>query len=486
MDLRDYWEILRRRWISGSVVLLLVVAAACVLTITATPKYTATTRIFFAVQGTDTATELAQGSTFAQQQMASYAQVATTPLVLDPVIKQLGLSTTADDLAGSVSAVAPESTVILELSATDTNAAQASRIVNAIAQELATVSGKLSNTHNNGTDAVKATILAPAQVPTAPSSPNIPRNIGIGVVLGIVLGLVVALVRNALETKIRSAQDIERLTDKPVLGTIAFDEKVVESPLIVIDQPLSALSEAIRRLRTNLQFVDTTKKSKVIVVTSSVPGEGKSTTAMNLAAALATAGSRVLLIDADLRRPSVASYMGMEGRAGLTSVLIGSADAYDVVQPWRDTSLHIMPSGRIPPNPSELLGSERMEELLTELSQRYDMVLLDSPPMLPVTDATVLTRIADGALLVVGAGRAHRGQVEESLSTLSTAGARLFGVVLNKIARRDAMPYVYENGYYSPEWDNAPVRTEDTTPVDESVPVSTHARRASRLANQGR
>lgn len=481
MELRDYLDILRRRWVSGTIVALVVIAAACALTLTTTPKYTSTTRIFFAVQGTDSATELAQGSTFTEQQMSSYAQVATTPLVLDPVIKKLGLRTSADTLARSISAVAPSDTVILELSVTDPDAQQATQIANAVATELASVSSKLSSKRNNGADAVKATILAPAQVPTAPSSPNVTRNIGIGVVLGLVIGLGVALARNAVDTKIRSVQDIERLTDSPVLGTIAFDDKVPQHPMVVADEPLSAPSEAIRRLRTNLQFVDTTKDSKIIVITSSVPGEGKSTTSMNLAAALATAGSRVLLIDADLRRPSIAAYMGMEGRAGLTSLLIGHADASDVIQPWRDTTLHILPSGRIPPNPSELLGSERMQELLDELSLRYDTILIDSPPMLPVTDATVLTRIADGAVIVVGAGRTHRGQLGESLATLETAGAKLFGLVLNKIARRDAMPYVYENGYYSPEWD----RTDASLAEAENLDLATTARRASRLAKQG-
>jgi capsular exopolysaccharide synthesis family protein len=448
VELRDYLDVLRRRWITAVVVALTVLAATSAITLLMPEKYTATTRLFFAVQGTESVTDLAQGSTFAEKQITSYAEVATSPIVLDPVIDQLHLTVSSVDLAKSVAATVPTDTVILDVSVTDPDPQQATAIANAIGTQLAQVVGELSPERTNGTQAVKATILKPAVVPPFPSSPNVLRNLAVGAALALVLGLAAALLRNVLDTKIRSDDDLRALTDSPVLGTIALDEVVSAHPVVVADEPLSGPSEAVRRLRTNLQFVGAPNASKKVVITSSVPGEGKTTTSINLAVALADAGLRVILVDADLRRPSVAENMGLEGAAGLTTVLIGRAELADVIQPWRSSRLDILPSGQVPPNPSELLGSTAMDVLLEQLGETYDVVLLDSPPLLPVTDATILTKLAGGALVVVGADRIHRRQLEDSLDTLATAGAETYGLVLNKVAKRDAQPYAYHGAYY--------------------------------------
>lgn len=471
MELRDYLEILRRRWVGATVVALSVLAAVSALTLLATPQYTATTRLFFSVQGSESVTDLAQGSTFAEKQMTSYAEVATSPLVLDPVIRELRLDTTADVLASSITAAVPTDTVILEISAVDPNRDRAREVANAVGSQLADVAVTLVPERQDGSDAVQATVLAPAQLPADPSSPDVLRNLALGLALGLLLGAGVALLRHVLDTKVRSDQDVRALTDQPLLGAIAFDDAVPSHPVMVADQPLSAPAEAIRRLRTNLQFVGVASGSKSLVITSSVPGEGKSTTAINLAVSLADAGSRVVLVDADLRRPSVAEYLGLEGRAGLTSVLIGRADVEDVIQPWRDSGLDVLPSGQVPPNPSELLGSPAMVELLAKLEASYDIVLLDTPPLLPVTDATILTKLVGGAVMIVGADRIHKAQLAESLETLETASARLHGLVLNKIARRDARPYAYENGYYSSKVTEDEVRVAPR-PISKPAPTT--------------
>jgi succinoglycan biosynthesis transport protein ExoP len=197
--------------------------------------------------------------------------------------------------------------------------------------------------------------------------------------------------------------------------------------VILRNQPLSAPSEAVRRLRTNLQFIDVVNRPTSVVISSSIPDEGKSTIAINLAVALADTGARVILIDADLRQPSIAEYLSIEGEVGLTTVLIGRADAEDVVQPFGTSRLNVLPTGPIPPNPSELLGSPAMARLLDRLTAEYDMVLLDSPPLLPVTDAAVLGKLAGGVLLVVGTDRAQRPQLQETLVSLDTAGAHICG-----------------------------------------------------------
>jgi capsular exopolysaccharide synthesis family protein len=294
---------------------------------------------------------------------------------------------------------------------------------------------------------VQANTIAAADVPEDPSSPSIPLNLAVGLMLGLLLGLGIAVLRHLLDTKIRNENEVRAMTDSPILGVVAYDQEVSLHPVIVRDQPLAAPSEAIRRLRTNLQFIDLANRPKSIVISSSIPGEGKSTIAMNLAVSLADTGSRVILVDADLRRPSIATYAGIEGRVGLTTVLIGRAEVEDVVQPLGTTSLDVLPAGQVPPNPSELLGSTAMASLLEQLSASYDMVLLDSPPLLPVTDAVVLSLLAGGALVVVGADRIHRPQLHQSLESLETAGAHLFGIVMNKIARREAAAYAYGSGY---------------------------------------
>ena len=471
MELRDYLDILRRRWVTAVAVAVAVLTATTVLTLLLPQKFTATNRLFFSVQSAATGSDLAQGSTFASNQIASYAEVATSPIVLDPVIDELGLGVSAADLAKVVTATVPTRTVIVSVAVVDPSPQQAMRIANAIGAELARVVTELSPEQKDGSQSVKATILTPASLPLTPSSPNVARNLLIGSLLAVVLGIGAALLRNMLDTKIRNESDLRLVSDAALLGSVAFDESVPSHPVVVADEPLSAPSEAVRRLRTNIQFIGEPDQSKKIVITSSVSGEGKTTTAVNVAVALADAGSRVILIDADLRRPSVAERMGLEGAAGLTTVLIGRADWADVIQPWRSNGLDVLASGQIPPNPSELLGSHAMIALLDQLSEIYDVILLDTPPLLPVTDATILTKLAGGALVVVGADRIHRRQLHDSLETLATADAQVYGLTLNKVAKRDVGPDGYRGGYYRTKADAIaasipPVGSADEPPIE--------------------
>jgi polysaccharide biosynthesis transport protein len=448
VELSEYLDILRRRWLAVVIITLTTLALASAVTLALPKKYTATTRLFIAVAG-DSVTDLAQGSNFAEKQMASYAEVATSPRVLAPVITQLGLQTTPKDLAESVEATVPVDTVILEIAATDRDPARAAQIANAVGRESANAAAQLSPQKLDGTEPVVATTIAEAEVPDKASFPKTLQNLGVGVILGLLLGLGVAVLRHVLDTKIRNENDVGLVTGSPILGVVAYDQEVPSHPVILRDEPQAAPSEAVRRLRTNLQFIDVASRPKSIVISSSIPAEGKTTIAINLAVSLADTGARVILIDADLRRPSIAEYMGIEGQVGLTTVLIGRADVKDVVQPFGTSSLDLLPAGQVPPNPSELLGSAAMASLLERLSASYDMVLLDSPPLLPVTDAVVLSKMAGGAVVIVGADRIHRPQLQQSLDSLETAGAHLFGIVMNKIARRDAAAYGYGSGYAS-------------------------------------
>jgi capsular exopolysaccharide synthesis family protein len=487
VELGEYLGIIRRRWLGVLIIVLTTLALASAVTLVMPKKYTATTRLFIAVAG-DSVTNLAQLSNLAEKQMSSYAEVATSPRVLAPVIGQLGLQTSPKELAESVEATVPVGTVILEIAATDPSPTRAAEIANAVGQELAKAAGGLSPKKEDGTESVQATTIEEAQVPDMASSPKILQNLGVGLIVGFLMGLGVAVLRHILDTRVRNEDDVRAATDIPILGVVAYDQDVPSHPVILRDEPLAAPSEAVRRLRTNLQFIDIANRPKSLVISSSIPSEGKSTIAINLAVSLADTGARVILVDADLRRPSIAEYLGIEGGVGLTTVLIGRAEVEDVVQPLGTTSLDVLPAGQIPPNPSELLGSMAMADLLEGLSASYDMVLLDSAPLLPVTDAVVLSNLAGGALVVVGADRIHRPQLQQSLESLETAGAHLFGIVMNKIARREAAAYAYGSGYpsYAPKAQRpAPAQAKRRLDLDDTA-VSEPVRRNGHKAGVSR
>ncbi len=464
MELREYLVILRRRWMSILIVALTILAVASLVTLLMPKKYTATTELYISVSA-DSVAELAQGSTFAERQMSSYAKVATSPQVLDAVIRDVPLSTTAEELAKSVVVTVPPNTVVLDIAATDQDPSRAARIANAVGVALANVAEDLAPDRRDGSESVRVTTVASAQIPDEPSSPRLLRNLALGLALGLFLGFGLAVLRHVLDTKVKNEEDVRLLTEIPILGAVPVDLEVPKHPVILRSEPRSASSESVRRLRTNLQFVDVVNRAKSVVISSSIGDEGKSTIAINLAVAFADTGARVILVDADLRRPSIAQYIGIEGNVGLTTVLIGRADVQDVVQPFGASTLDVLPTGQIPPNPSELLGSPAMAGLLDRLTATYDMVLLDSPPLLPVTDAAVLSKLAGGVLLVVGADRIHRPQLQETLVSLETAGADLFGIVLNKTDRRDQATYTYGGSY-------TPLSDDGSTAVGQMIPNS--------------
>lgn len=474
MELQDYLAVLRKRWVSVVLCTLLSVGAAIAVSLAMTPQYTASTQLFVSVQGGASTSDLLQGSNFTRQQVTSYTQLATSPLVLGPVIDEMGMGVRTEELAARMSADSPLNTSLIDISVTDENAVIAAATADRIAQQFKDVISELETPADGDSSAVKVSIVRPAAAPTAPSSPNLKLNVALGLLVGLAIGVGQAILREVLDTRVRNAADVGRITDTSVIATIPFDDDAPEHPLIVQSSPHSERSEAFRRLRTNLQFLDIADQPQSIVVTSSVPGEGKSTTAINLAITLADAGTRVALVDADLRRPSVAHYMGVEGAVGLTTVLIGRATLEDVVQPWGNGYLHVLPAGQVPPNPSELLGSRAMAQLLRALTERYDVVVLDAAPLLPVTDAAILARLTGGALLVAGVHRLHRNQLTESVAALETVGARTLGIVVNAQKRTQSDAYAYYE--YTPTPASAASRPRRTrrhvvSPTATALPV---------------
>ncbi len=444
MELRDYIRILRKSWILIVLLVLVGVGAASAYSILQTPQYSATSKVFVSTQTAGTTSELAQGNTFTVQRVKTYSDLVGTPIVLLPVIGNLQLDVTSDQLARRITASAPLDTSIIDITVTDTDPVLASEIANATSESLTTVVGVIETPDGENTvSPVKLTLAQQASIPSVPVSPNVPLNIALGGLIGLAIGLGLAVLRETLETRIRNERDVESITDAPILGGIVFDPKAQSRPLIVQADPRSPRAESFRTLRTNLQFLDADRTDRSFVVTSSIESEGKSTTGANLAIALSDAGSRVLLVDADLRRPKVSDYMGLEGAVGLTDVLIGRAELKDVVQPWGRRELFVLPAGHIPPNPSELLGSERMSHLISEFNRAFDVVIYDSPPLLPVTDAAILAKNVGGTLVVVAAGRTHKNQLKGALSALENVGAPVSGLVLTMLPTKGPDAYGY-------------------------------------------
>lgn len=443
MELTDYLRVLRKYWVLIVALVLVGVAAAAAYSLAKTPEYSSSAKVFVSTQSSDNVSDLTQGNTYSQQRVKTYVNLVSTPIVLQPVIAALELNITAGQLGGQVSAVATPDTTIIQITATSEDPVLAAELANTTAESLTGVVAKIESTDDGATTPVKLTRVQEANVPTTPGSPNVPLNLALGVLVGLALGIAFAVLRETLDTRIRNERDIEGLTEIPIMGGIAFDPKAKQRPLIVQADPKSPRAESFRSLRTNLQFLDVSDQPRSYVVTSSIQSEGKSTTAANLAIALSDAGHRVIIIDADLRRPKLATYFDLEGAVGLSDVLIRRATLEDTMQPWGRGALTVLPAGAIPPNPSELLGSSVMQKLISGLEKQFDYVLIDAPPLLPVTDGALLARHTGGALVVVAAGRTHKNQLKGALEALVHVNASVAGLVMTMVPTKGPDAYGY-------------------------------------------
>jgi capsular exopolysaccharide synthesis family protein len=438
VELQDYLSVVRKRWRVILLVVLVCVGLASVATLTATKIYESRTQFFVSTTGSEDSGSLLNGSTFTQQRVKSYAQLLSTPRILGPVAKAVGVT---GDITDQVTATNPPDTVLLEVAVRDSDPEQAKAMATAIAKEFPTAVTELESPAGTDASPVKVTVVRPPTTPVAPVSPKPVRNIILGAVLGLLLGLAAALVRETLDKTVKTQDDVKAVTETPILGAIMRDPDAVKRPLIVEVDPRSPRAEAFRSLRTNLQFIDAANHPRTLVVTSSLAGEGKSTMSANLALTMAQGGSRVCLVEADLRRPKVLDYLGLEGAVGLTDALIGRVEVFDVIQPYGGTNLWVLGAGPIPPNPSELLGSTAMRSILTNLTSRFDYVVIDSPPVLPVTDAVVLSSLVDGVIVVVGSGTVQRDQLGRTLESLESVAGRVLGLVLNRVPPSSAGAY---------------------------------------------
>lgn len=449
---------IRKGWWLIVVCMLLGLGAAFAYNLRATPQYASTVTFFVSTPTGDGTSPLAADQ-FATRRITSYVGLLSSDVVAQRIVQDKGLTVDPADVASAIEGQADLNTVLLTATVTASSPELSLQIAQGVADDFGSIVNEVDPI---GPDQVELRVISGPTLNPTPVAPRTNLNLALGLVGGAALGVIVVLLRSRLDTSVRQTRTLGSLTENaPVLGVVPFDRDAKKSPLLVDGRSKSIQAEALRHVRTSLQFVDVESRVQVVVITSSISGEGKSTTATNLAISFRQSGRRVLLVDADLRRPRVSAYLGLEGSVGLTNVLAEQVTLGDALQVWGDGGMNVLPSGSIPPNPSELLGSERMAELLATMRRDYDMIVIDSPPLLPVTDAAVLAAQADGAALVARYGKVTRNQVATSFRSLRAVDARLLGTILNGAPRRGHDGYdVYGYGSYTETKGGSPILDE--------------------------
>src|SRR5215218_2751942 len=443
MDVSGYLAALRNRWRTVAAALLLGGLLASLVTWLTPPTYAATSQSFVTIgtSSDDTAGGIYQGSQFAVQRVKSYTQLVDSPSVLQEVIDELGLGVSVQDLSKRVSADSPLDTVLVEVTAEDSNSERSARIADAVSRRLAEAIQALE-TPQGGRSSVKVTLTQPAIAPRAPVSPRPLLNLGLGLLIGLALGIGTAVTRERLDTSVRDAGQLSGAAGVPDLGDVPMERGLRGRPLLALD-PNSRPAEHFRTVRTNLQYVDVDEPVRHVVITSSTAGEGKTTLACNLAISFAQAGLSVCLVESDLRRPQVTGHLGLEGAVGLRDVVAGALDLDEALQSWGPDGLRVLAAGPTPPDPQALLASAAMGRLMTGLAERFQVVIYDAPPLGAVTDAAVLARRCDGAVLVARYGETTVPQLRQSRQALERVGARLRGAVLMFVPASVTAEYGY-------------------------------------------
>ncbi len=396
-------------------------------------------------------TSLATGSSFSQQRVKSYAQIINSPLTLSKVISNLSLDMTPEQLSSEISATAPLDTVLISISATNRDPTLAAAIANATADQFGEVVRELEMRSIDLETPIKVSTVRRAIAPTDPFSPKKSIYLLLGLLFGFASGIAVASIRRMLDNTIKDEDDLLGL---PLLGAIGFDATAEEKPLISKLSRYAIRTESFRTLRTNIKYVIPSIPAKVIAVTSALPNEGKSTTALNLSISIAQGGNRVIIVESDMRRPTISTYLDLNSsKLGLSHILgLDKKLTFNAIHTQIEKSsvsgLDVLCAGRIPSNPSELLGSSNFVSVIELLRSKYEYVIVDCPPLLPVTDAAVVSTVSDGVLLIIHAGKTRKPEFLGSRAAIESIGSRILGVVLNKIPEdRKSYNYGYRYGY---------------------------------------
>lgn len=443
MDAQNLFRTIRYNWLLIVVGAVLGAAFGTLLASITDREYSATAELFVTVSTGGSTGELAQGSNYSQQQARNFSAVATREIVLGPVIDDLGLDSSVEGLKQRVRVSVPLNTSMISIEVTDPAPDQAALIANSVAKNLAiAVDGLAPEIADLNESPVRLQVVERAAPPTSPAVPNVPLWILLGAAAGIVLGVAWMTVREFLVAKIRSREQVDAATGLSHLGSVSLDRSARRRAIVISADPFSTRAEEYRQLRSSLRFLSPGSAHKAFVITSSVPSEGKSTTAANLAQAIAISGQSVCLVEADLRRPSLGEILDLDGSIGLTTVLAGEATIEEVTQEWGENGLKVILAGGLPPNPSELLESATAELVFSEIQSKYAVTILDSPPLNAVADTSALSRIFGGVLLVVGVKRVQLRELRRAVEHLTSVNVPIHGYILNgTLGSRRHQPY---------------------------------------------
>ena len=399
---------------------------------------------------------------------------------------------TPRDLTKELEATVVQDTVVMEISATDTDAAQAQKIASDAVKVLSNQAEQLeARTDNNdngnsrsrttsnqqSTTAPRISLINSPEKATEPSSPKMAMNLILGGVLGFLVACMLVALRFFLDRSVRSSEELERRTGLPRLGSVPVIPEAQRTKPLDFNDDRVRPAEAFRELRVNLRFVNVDNPPRVISVTSARIADGKSMTSLNLAGALAADGDTVCLVDADMRRSKMTTYFGgaIHSSAGLSTALAGDADVADVLQETEITGLDVLAAGVTPPNPGELLGSQAFRHILDELQERYDWVIVDTPPILPVTDGALVATTVDAVIVAVRYGKRNYDDVTRTLASLRAVHAPIIGTVLTAVPQNsDEGRYVgsysrYESGSEHKSAAVAPASSATSTGSTTSV-----------------
>ena len=466
---------LRDRWITVAITAVAVFVGAAIFTLLQTPVYQAATRLYVSSTAGASVSDIYNGNRLSQERVLSYTQLIMGESLARRAITRLDLKVSPAELKAKVTAKSKRDTVLIDVTVLDESPVLARDIANALSDEFVMLARDLETPSLGVQPDSRVVVEQRASVPTTPVVPKPIRNLAIGILLGGMLGIGLAVVRDLLDNTVKTQETLEEITGTGAVGYIPFDKELATSPAISFDTDNSSTAEAFRKLRTNLQFLTVDHPPRVIVVTSSSPSEGKSTTSINIALALAEAEHSVVLVDGDLRRPRLAKYLDTLGSGGVSTVLSGGAALDEVLQTTRFPRLTVLAAGPTPPNPSELLGSLAAEKMLSELRSRFDYVIIDSAPLLAVTDGAILAAKSDGALVVVKAGKTRRDQLSHAIGMLNDVGATLLGAVLSMMPTRGSGAYSYNYSYYGGSYGDekkqTPNRKQRSEPAEVNSPV---------------
>lgn len=470
MTLKSYVQVLRERWVLITAAVGLGLALAVLYAVLRPPVYTAQLQMYVSAQFADDPRTAYQGAQLSEQRVKSYTELLTGVRVSSEVQRRLGLDESPEEVARMTTATSELDSVILEVAVSDTSAGRATQIANTIGEVFPDVVTDIERPADPGAlPPVVVRVIEPADVPAEPSSIGLPAILALGLLGGLAGGALGAVAVDSADTSVRTPETLRDLIQAPTLGSIPFDRTAPRAPLVAHDDPQSPRAEAHRQLRTHLQYVDVDRPPQIMVITSAGAREGKTTTVLNLAQVTASTGRRVLVVDADLRRPQVADLLGLEGAVGLTGLLTKRLPVIEATQRCAQGNFDVITSGALPPNPSELLGSQHMAELLDTLRGEYDMILIDAPPLLPVTDAAAVSRHADGAIIICRAGTTSAAQVRSAAESLRTASDRVLGGILTMVPTRGPRA----PGYYMTHYhDESPAPTEGSSQPS----ISRHSR----------